>query len=125
MGLTKHFAAMLLAGTALPMLANAAQPNSNTTDRAPVRGSETIELNAPEQELNVADREAFRQDDEGLTVVTMPDGSQMVDLQGRFQMTSTAAVDEHGNVHQGCTTAHDVAEHGIAVPQPTTKPEER
>ncbi|MBK8283558.1 MAG: hypothetical protein IPK97_01080 [Ahniella sp.] len=75
--------------------------------------------------MKAADREAFRQDDEGLHVVTLPDGSQMVDLQGRFQMTTTAAVDADGHVHQGCTTAHEVAEHGIAVPQPKTHSDER
>ncbi len=125
MGRSKNLVAMLFVGTALPMLANSAEPQSNASDRAAVRGSETIELNAPEQTLNAADREAFRQDDEGLHVINMPDGSQMIDLQGRFQMTSTAAVDANGDVHQGCTTAHDVAEHGIAVPEPKNTVDER
>jgi hypothetical protein len=116
---------MLLASTTLPMLANAAQTNSDDSVKAAVRGGETIEVNAPAHTLNAADREAFRQDDEGLHVIDMPDGSQMIDLQGRFQMTSTAAVDANGDVHTNCTTAHDLAEHGIAVPEPKKTLDER
>lgn len=84
-----------------------------------------IKLNAPASELKQSDVEAFRQDDLGLHVVTLPDGSQMVDLQGRFQMAATASTGADGHIHQQCLTEHEINEHGVPAPVEVAKPDER
>ena len=74
----KSFAlvALVLAGSALPLLANAATGSSNN-EVVSAKEDGAISLNAPAETLKAADREVFRQDDEGLHVVTLPDGSQI------------------------------------------------
>ena len=52
--------------------------------------------------------ETFNQSSEGLTEVTLPDGSVMVDLEGRFQVHSVMVRDASGRIHVRCV--HDPAQ---------------
>jgi hypothetical protein len=63
----------------------------------------------------------FNQSSEGLTEVMLPDGSVMVDLEGRFQVYTVQVRDASGKVHLRCV--HDPARvddpcfvHGILQP---------
>ena len=47
-------------------------------------------------------REMQRRDDEGLEVVTMPDGHQSIDLKGRFQHVTRLVVAEDGSLVPVC-----------------------
>lgn len=97
---------LFVLGLCLPMTATQAAEPAPTT-------AGTIELNAPPAVLNANDRAAMSQDDAGLVVQTLPDGSKMVDLQGRFQLAATAAVDADGDLHKNCLTGADIHRHGI------------
>jgi hypothetical protein len=46
---------------------------------------------------------------DGLEVITRPDGSAYVDLQGRFFTYSVVKVDDAGNVATQCVCARDQA----------------
>ena len=47
-------------------------------------------------ELDADTQNALRRDTEGLEVVKHPDGSESIDLQGRFQSVSVVRIDENG-----------------------------
>jgi len=51
----------------------------------------------------ILDGDGTSQDMTGLTKVTLPDGSVMVDLQGRFQEAMVMQIDAHGNRVVTCT----------------------
>lgn len=111
---------MTIALSVFALSASAADTQGET-----VGNQADIPLNAPASTLKESDAQAFRQDDLGLEVQTLSDGSQMIDLQGRFQMAATAATDAEGHVHQNCLTEHDVTENGIPAPVVGAKRDER
>jgi hypothetical protein len=51
---------------------------------------------ATEMELDADTQNALRRDTEGLEVVRHADGSESIDLQGRFQSISVVRIDENG-----------------------------
>ena len=55
--------------------------------------------------------ESTSESDEGLVIVELPDGSSMVDLQGRFMSVMVATPTEDGGVVVGCHTGLDAVEH--------------
>ena len=57
--------------------------------------------------------ESTSESDEGLTTVTLPDGSSMVDLQGRFMHVVVATPTEDGGVAIGCHTGEDAVAHAL------------
>jgi len=59
--------------------------------------------------------------DQGLEVEVMPDGSRMVDLQGRFQMSSTFQHSKQGPVFQCTSHPH----HHLATPHVPSEQTER
>lgn len=64
--------------------------------------------------------------DEGLVEVTLPDGSTMVDLEGRFQSVAMATKTAEGDTTVGCFTGKDALEHAhlareIVTAQAATK----
>lgn len=63
-------------------------PETGAISMAPVPASE-IELDADTQN-------ALRRDTEGLEIIRHADGSESIDLQGRFQSISTVRIDENG-----------------------------
>lgn len=68
------------------------------------RDPETGELGMPPPgAMRAMQIDAMNFSGEGLEVQTLPDGSKMVDLQGRFQMSSTVHQGSSGLVHQ-CTS---------------------
>lgn len=90
----------------------------------------------PEQRRQAANADAaFNQDTSDLVPVKMPDGSTMVDLQGRFQQATVATVQADGNIRTYCddadhlalgTHVHDAQKGATPVsPLPATAREER
>lgn len=90
----------------------------------------------PEQRRQSANTDAaFNQDASDLVPVKMPDGSTMVDLQGRFQQATVATVQPDGSIRTYCNDADHVAQgqhnHEIigttlpAAAAPATSAEER
>lgn len=75
--------------------------------------------------VNAATDAALSQSSEGLVEVRMPDGSTMIDLQGRFQMTSQATVQADGRVKTDCDTDEAVHAHTSAAPVSSTESNER
>ncbi|PIV34319.1 MAG: hypothetical protein COS34_04675 [Lysobacterales bacterium CG02_land_8_20_14_3_00_62_12] len=76
---------------------------------------------------------AFSQDSSDLRVVQMPDGSTMMDLQGRFQQATVVAKQSDGSLSTYCNDAdhltlgthrHEPATSTVDR-QPVTSPEER
>jgi hypothetical protein len=55
--------------------------------------------------------EMTSESDDGLVIVTLPDGSKSVDLQGRFMSVAMAGKDADGNPTVVCYTGHDAVEH--------------
>ena len=67
------------------------------------RDPETGELSMPPPEVMRAMQiDELNFSDRGLRVQILPDGSKMIDLQGRFKMSSTVKVGPNGPVHH-CT----------------------
>jgi hypothetical protein len=64
-----------------------------------------------EAELTSKLIEMTSESDDGLVIVTLPDGSKMVDLQGRFMSVAMAGKDADGNPTVVCYTGHDAVEH--------------
>lgn len=60
---------------------------------------------------------AFNQDNSDLVSVRMPDGSVMVDLQGRFQQATVATVQADGSIRTYCADADHAGQgqhsHGV------------
>lgn len=52
-------------------------------------------------------REMSRRDDEGLELVTMPDGHQSIDLKGRFHHISSLVMAEDGTLVVSCGAYFD------------------
>jgi hypothetical protein len=71
----------------------------------PETGQLTSTPVTPEQRAQAESSEAFRQDDTGLRVVHMPDGSSMMDLQGRFEQATAAQVTAEGKLQTYCSDA--------------------
>jgi hypothetical protein len=113
-----------------------AQSNTNTTNNtksatAKVAGMQvaidphTGRLRQPtpaeRQALAKALGRSLNRSTEGLTVTRFPNGMQKVDLQGRFQNTSVATVDEHGRVSHRCITTEAEAKRIMASPSVAKK----
>ena len=64
---------------------------------------DTDEIGPPTAGAAILDGDGTSQDMTGLTKVTLPDGSVMVDLQGRFQEAMVMQIDAHGNRVVTCT----------------------
>jgi hypothetical protein len=64
-----------------------------------------------EQRLEAELVESTSESDDGLSTVTLPDGSSMVDLQGRFMHVVVATPTDDGGVAIGCHTGEDAAAH--------------
>lgn len=64
-----------------------------------------------EAELTSQLIEMTSESDDGLVVVTLPDGSKSVDLQGRFMSVAMAGKDADGNPIVVCHTGHDAVAH--------------
>lgn len=77
------------------------------------------------QQASAADA-AFNQDNTDLVPVRMPDGSIMVDLQGRFQQATVATVQPDGSIRTYCNDADHVAQgvhnHDAIGTAPQTSP---
>ena len=89
-------------------------------------------VTAEQQRQATASDPAFGQDSSDLRVVQMPDGSTMMDLQGRFQQATVAAKQADGSLSTYCNDAdhrslgqhqHEAA--GTAQPTPATTREQR
>jgi hypothetical protein len=57
---------------------------------------------------------------DGLEEVVLPDGSVMVDLQGRFMNASVATIDENGELQTSCVDDADEALHLLGCPHQDT-----
>lgn len=92
-------------------------------------------VTAEQQRQATASDPAFSQDSSDLRVVQMPDGSTMMDLQGRFQQATVADKQADGSLRTYCNDAdhlalgkhhHDAASTAVDVqPTPATTREER
>ncbi len=80
-------------------------------------------------ELDAATQEALRQDDEGLKQTFLPDGTVLINMQGRFQSVATVRIDENGKRVICSESAKDVhsamQETPVAAPAPSRTPEVR
>ena len=102
----------------LSLLAMMALPG-HTLDRSK---KESIEVRSQEQDApesavierlkSVTVRENNRRSDD-LEPVTQPDGSVIVDLDGRFLHALVAHVAEDGSIHFACTDSHQVVEQAL------------
>ena len=86
-------------------------PETGSISMAPVPNNE-LEFDADTQN-------ALRRDTEGLEIIRHADGSESIDLQGRFQNVSTVRIDENGKAVV-CTDNVVAAEKALTVAQPTT-----
>ncbi len=89
-------------------------PETGAISMAPVPNNE-LEFDADTQN-------ALRRDTEGLEIIRHADGSESIDLQGRFQNVSTVRIDENGKAVV-CTDNVVAAEKALTSTQPTTTPE--
>jgi len=64
-------------------------------------------------ELSAATRARLSRSDEGLQARTLPDGTQLLDLQGRFQNFSVVTLDRHGDKHLYCSHSVDQVERAL------------
>lgn len=89
------------------------------------RDPETGELTTPPPEVaRELQPDAKKYSTEGLEMVRMSDGTIMVDLQGRFQMTTVMKTDAEGNAVQYCTAHPDRindAEHAASHAAPAER----
>lgn len=58
-----------------------------------------------QKDAATADAALFRQDDSGLTLVTHPDGSKSVDLEGRYELATQIHKSANGAVSYSCNDA--------------------
>jgi len=60
----------------------------------------------PEEARKLADglKNFLNRSDQGLTIVTHPNGTQSVDLQGRFQSVALARINRDGRASEKCVT---------------------
>ncbi len=69
------------------------------------RDPETGELTTPPADMaRLLQRDSANFSDQGLEMIIKPDGTKMVDLQGRFQMSSVIKTDADGHITHHCTT---------------------
>ena len=70
--------------------------------------------------LSVATRQKLSRSDHGLQTRLLPDGTLLVDLQGRFQNMSVVTLDKDGEAHLTCSHSVDHIEkamlHGADLP---------
>lgn len=110
--------------TSPPATAAAAADTPSASAMIMARDPQTGLLRAPTAEEMRAlgsgltrDRQALNFSDEGLKQVELPDGTVMLDLQGRFMSTSTAFVDAQGRLVRQCSDhpglAFDHADHPL------------
>ena len=71
-----------------------------------------------QQQAAQASDPAFRQDDAGIAVIHLPDGSKMAHLQGRFEMATVATVAADGSIKTVCNDAdaHASSAHSHEAP---------
>jgi len=69
------------------------------------RDPETGELTTPPANvMRTLQPDAINFSDEGLEVITLADGTKMIDLQGRFQMSATIKPKPDGTFDHHCTS---------------------
>ena len=88
---------------------------------APDTGTQNTQRTRTPEEIN-----AVRTDDTGLVVVTSANGTKSVNLQGRFQMESTATIGPDGKVILLCNGqgGGDHTGHNHAQPESTAAAKE-
>jgi hypothetical protein len=77
---------------------------------------------AAEFELDADTRNALRRDTDGLEVVKHADGSESIDLQGRFESISVVHIDENGKAII-CTDNVQTAQKSLGGKTSSTTPE--
>jgi hypothetical protein len=76
-------------------------------------------------ELSAAERTGLLRTSEGLTEVQLPDGSWMVDLQGRFQVFSVVRLDPRSGRVFTCVDEEKALARALVAPVPSPALEER
>jgi len=79
----------------------------------PPPASATALESAPATALSTAMQARLNRSDEGMQARTLPDGTDLVDLQGRFQNFSVVTLDRHGDAHLHCSHSADAIEHTL------------
>lgn len=127
-------ACALLALTApVPLLAadtpepTASQPvmSGMVVSRDPQTGKLRMPTQAERHALGLDIQQALRRDTAGLREVTLPDGTVMLDLQGRFQSMSVVTLSEDGQLHMHCSDDADHLHHAMEHGAPAGKQERR
>lgn len=79
-------------------------------------------VTAEQQQAAETPDPAFRQDDAGVAVIRMPDGSRMAHLQGRFEVAMVATVAADGSIQTECNDveAHASGAHTHDAPKTDT-----
>jgi hypothetical protein len=78
-----------------------------TGELGPPPATIPAEAGIPTARLSAATRQKLNRSSEGLQARTLPDGTRLIDLQGRFQNFSVATLDEHGEAHLNCSHSVD------------------
>ena len=86
--------------------------------QAPSRSADEISRQAQEAEAAAPPELSTRNDD--LVAVTLPDGTQMVDLKGRFEMRTSIVRMPDGSFKTVCADAHAEALHNHQTRNETT-----
>jgi hypothetical protein len=119
---------LVLSVATLVILSPTSSTNSNSNEGSGTAGMmayldpETGEITtgpAPsgEIELDADTQNALRHDTEGLEIIRHADGSESIDLQGRFQSVSTVRIDENGKAIV-CTDNVVTTEKALTSTQP-------
>ncbi len=82
-------------------------------------------VTAEQQQAAETPDPAFRQDDAGVAVIRMPDGSKMAHLNGRFEVAMVATVAADGSIKTVCNDVegHASGTHSHAAPAAPAAPE--
>ena len=91
------------------------------------RDPETGEIGPPNPQFVPPAESSLSQDATGLKAVTLPDGSVMVDLQGRFQEAMIIQLDANGHPVKNCVSDPEAAlkQAPVAAPSQTPQREEK
>lgn len=82
-------------------------------------------VTAEQQQAAETPDPSFRQDDAGVAVIRMPDGSKMAHLNGRFEVAMVATVAADGSIQTECNDVegHASGTHSHAAPAAPAAPE--
>jgi hypothetical protein len=121
---TAPVAAAPLAAISAPAASAVTAPTTvaGATGMRIFKDPETGEIGLPTAESSALETDANSEDMTGLTTVTLPDGSIMIDLQGRFQESMVMQITPSGERVVTCT--RDVKK-TLAQTPTTTQREER